>query len=123
MEILTKLPEGNYGKTISREALAICIEAVYFMHPAAQKANLAQLIRQDETFDAVTVSESRVDIMQVNFVKFDKNAPPQNIPLFNTYCGNAVQKAVEKLPYSVRGDFPSVIDIKPAEAREYATKN
>ena len=95
METLQTLPLT--AKHISREALARCIEAEYWTNYRAQKADLANLVRQDKSFDVVIVSEPFFNIMQVKFVKFKGY-----IPLYDTYCGHSLQKAVEKLPYGVR---------------------
>ena len=87
METLTELPKAI--NPISKEALARCVEI------QTRDKILADRVRADTSFDGVVVSSAIIDEMKVTLVKFNGN-----IPMFNIYCGNAVQKAMTLLPYN-----------------------
>jgi len=97
-EIISKL--GT--KPISREALARCADTL-------GKTELADCIRQDSSFDVVLVSGPNTDNMVVFLVKH-----AGEFPMYGTYCGTAVRKAMQKLTYA-RGHqlsgYSSIIEI------------
>lgn len=84
----------NEMKPISKEALAICAGTV--------EKGLEKKIRSDSSFDVIIVSNSNPDNMNVELCKYNGN-----IPLYDTYCGHALQKALEKLPYALDYTFPA----------------
>lgn len=99
MRTLNALPK-NGQKPISREALAKCVEAVTF------DRTLADRIRVDNSFDVVIVSSALVNDMHVELFEF-----PGKVPLYGTYCGHAVQKAINQLPYGKKYEYPACIRI------------
>jgi len=99
MRLLSSLPKG---KPISREALARCVEA------ATNDVDLAEKIRADTSFDVVIASTAILSQMEVELYRFSGA-----VPLYHTYCGVVVQKAVSQLRYAGRHNFlyPSTIRI------------
>ena len=76
------------GKPISKEALARCVEQ------ETHNSDLAARIRDDNSFDVMLVSTGFVDHMKVAKAECDVS-----IPIYPHYCGHAIQKALELLPY------------------------
>jgi len=95
---LKKLP-GNGVKPISREAVARCIEA------DIHDEELAQMVRSDTSFDVAValVTTSDIDTMRPRLYRFYGE-----VPLFDRYCGTAIEKIVRQRPYG-RGTFGATV--------------
>ena len=91
VKTVSELPQ-NHFKPISREAVARCVLAGW------KDEGLAARIRADNSFDVVLTTSAAITEMNVNFYRFD--GP---VPLFKTYCGNALEKIIAQLPYGRRG--------------------
>lgn len=89
-------------KPISREVLARCVEL------ETRDFELAERIRKDDSFDFAEASSIDVDRMQVRLDKFKGE-----IPVFETYCGHVVEKALKELGYAPDYIFPSTIHLSP----------
>ncbi len=100
MSTLTALP-NNGLKPISREAIARCIEI------EKGDMDLAEKLRSDSSFDVAIVSSGNLSTMEVKLFKFDGE-----VPLFDTYCGDAIRKAMAQLPYDKGYRYSSCIRIK-----------
>ena len=99
MKTLRTLPNGL--KPISREAIARCIEVKTW------DRNLAEQVRADTSFDVALVSSGIVDKMKVELFRFDGE-----VPLFDSYCGDAIGKAMAQLPYDRGYEYSSTVRIR-----------
>jgi hypothetical protein len=99
MKTLKILP-NNGLKPISRESLARCIEV------QTQDKDLAELVRNDSSFDVAIISSSMVNYMTVELFKYNGK-----VPVFNSYCGHAIEKIMNKLPYGMDYTFSSSVKI------------
>ncbi|HLG24427.1 MAG TPA: hypothetical protein VI564_05860 [Candidatus Nanoarchaeia archaeon] len=86
---LEKFIERHGTKPISKSAFAKCVESTF------GNSHLAELIRNDPSFNVVLVSSGDRDTMKVRLVKLGAQ-----IPEYDSYCGDSIKKAVERLPYS-----------------------
>jgi|SRR3989344_6528707 len=100
MKTLSALP-NNGSKPISREAIARCIEV------GTEDMKLAERVRADTSFDVAIVSSGIIDRMEVELCKFNGE-----IPLFDSYCGNAIGKAMAQLSYDMGYEYSSSIVIR-----------
>jgi len=87
-------------KPISREVLARCVEL------EIRDFELAEKIRADDSFDFAEVSSMEIGGMQVRLVK-----AKEAVPVFETYCGHAVEKTLKKLGYAPGYRFPFTIHL------------
>ncbi len=87
VERLTSLE--NKLMPISREELAACVEQ------ELGDLELAEQIRNDTSFDVVTVNTAQIDKMVVTFHRYGGVVPKKKV-----ICGNVVELALQKLPYN-----------------------
>ena len=99
MKTLKELP--NVSKPISREAIARCIEV------ETRDRDLAERVRADTSFDVAIVSFAIAEDMKVELFRFDRE-----VPLFDSYCGDAIGKAMAQLSYDIGYGYSSAVIIR-----------
>lgn len=103
VKIISELPQTG-GKPISREALARCVLSGGIKR---DKEDLAARIRVDSSFDVILVNTAATKGMKVGFYRFKGE-----VPLFRSYCGDALERAIAQLPYGEKGyQFSSAVEI------------
>ena len=99
MKTLRHLPHNGL-KPISKEAIARCVIA------ETGDTNLAEKVRSDSSFDVAISTSAIVEIMEVELFRYTGK-----VPMFDSYCGTAIQKALAKTPYDLGYEFSSSVRI------------